>query len=40
MDKQFLIQCLQKGMSTREIAALPTVTIKRSTILYWIKNET
>lgn len=38
MDKQFLIQCLQKGMSTREIEALPNVTMKRSTISYWIKK--
>lgn len=38
MNKQFLIQCLQKGMSTRDIEALPNVNLKRSTISYWIKK--
>ena len=38
MDKQFLIQCLQKGMSTRDIEALPNVNLKRSAISYLIKK--
>ena len=27
MDKQFLTECLEKGMSSREIAKLPGVNI-------------
>ena len=38
MDKQFLIECLEKEMSTRQIEALPNVNIKRSAISYWIKK--
>lgn len=34
MDKQFLIKCLEKGMSTRQIEALPEVNIKKSAISY------
>lgn len=39
MDKQFLIECLEKGMSTRQIEALPEVNIKRSAISYWINKH-
>lgn len=38
MDKQFLIECLNQGLSTRDIEALPNVSVKRSTISYYIKK--
>lgn len=38
MDKQFLIDCLNQGLSTRDIESLPNVTVKRSTISYYIKK--
>lgn len=36
MEKQFLKECLEKGMSTRQIAALPDVNITSKTICYYI----
>ena len=36
MDKQFLTECLEKGMSSREIAKLPNVNISNRTILYYV----
>lgn len=36
MDKQFLKECLEKGMSSRDIEKLPNVNIKRSAISYYI----
>lgn len=36
IDKEFLEDCLNKGLSTREIEKLPGVTIKRSTISWYI----
>lgn len=34
MNKQFLVECLQKGMSTRQIGKLPNVNKSRGTIAY------
>lgn len=36
MDKQFLTECLEKGMSSREIAKLHSVNISNRTILYYV----
>ena len=36
MEKQFLKECLEKGMSTRDIAKLPNVSINSKTIAYYI----
>ena len=36
MDKQFLKECLEKGMSTRDISKLPNVNINYRIILYYI----
>lgn len=36
MDKEFLVECLNKGMSTRDIEKV--CDLKKSTIEYWIKK--
>lgn len=36
MEKQFLKECLEKGMSSRDIAKLPNVKINNRTIIYYI----
>lgn len=38
MNKQFLIECLQQGLSTRDIEALSNVKLKKSTISYYIRK--
>lgn len=36
MDKQFLKECLEKGMSSRDISNLPNVSINNKTVIYYI----
>lgn len=38
MEKQFLIECLNNGLSTRDIESLECINISHNTINYYIKK--